>query len=206
LLLLFFQGAALGLTAAATPGPLQTYMINQTLAGGWRRGAVVALAPLIGDTVIVLLTLLLLDQIPAQFLKIISLAGGLFALYMAWNLWKQWQSGTRSSPESQLHPNGVLRRAVLMNLLSPGAYAFWTLVNGPILLAALHQSILHGVAFLLGFYGVFICGMLGIVALFHQARRLGPAVVRGLTLVSILILTSFGVFLIWQGISLFTKG
>jgi len=206
LFILLFQGAALGLTAAATPGPLQTYMINQTLTGGWRRGALVALAPLISDPPIVLLILLLLEQIPPQFLQFISLAGGLFVLYLAWKLWKQWQAGTRASIESLVNSNGVLRQAAMMNLLSPGVYTFWTLVNGPILLDALHQSVLHGVAFLLGFYGVFICGMLGIVALFHQARRLGPLVVRSLTLVSILILIVFGGFLLWQGIGLFTKG
>lgn len=181
-------------------------MINQTLTGGWRRGALVALAPLISDPPIVLLILLLLEQIPPQFLQFISLAGGLFVLYLAWKLWKQWQAGTRASIESLVNSNGVLRQAAMMNLLSPGVYTFWTLVNGPILLDALHQSVLHGVAFLLGFYGVFICGMLGIVALFHQARRLGPLVVRSLTLVSILILIVFGGFLLWQGIGLFTKG
>jgi threonine/homoserine/homoserine lactone efflux protein len=114
----------------------------------------VSLAPPISDPPIVLLILLLLDQIPAQFLRIISLAGGLFVLYLAWKLWKQWQAGTRSSHESQADTSG----------------------------------------------------MLGIVALFHQARRLGPTVVRGLTLVSTLILIAFGVFLLWQGMSLFTKG
>jgi threonine/homoserine/homoserine lactone efflux protein len=43
----FSQGAALGLTAAATPGSLQTLLISETLLGGFKRGARVTLAPLI---------------------------------------------------------------------------------------------------------------------------------------------------------------
>jgi hypothetical protein len=36
----FWQGAALGLTAAATPGSLQTLLISETLLGGFKRGPV----------------------------------------------------------------------------------------------------------------------------------------------------------------------
>ena len=88
-----------------------------------------------------------------------------------------------------------------MNLLSPGPYTFWALVLGPILLSALKQSALHGLAFLLGFYGAFIGGMLLLVTLFHQARRLGPSVVRALVLVSILVLVAFGALLIYSSIA-----
>jgi hypothetical protein len=89
---------------------------------------------------------------------------------------------------------------MLMNALSPGPYTFWTLVNGPLLLSALRISWAHGGAFLLGFYGAMITGLVGIAALFHQARRLGPRVVRTLTLVSILILAVFGGVLLKQGL------
>jgi threonine/homoserine/homoserine lactone efflux protein len=50
----FLQGAALGLTAAGSPGAFQAYLINQSLSGGWRRGALVALRPLISDPPIAL--------------------------------------------------------------------------------------------------------------------------------------------------------
>ena len=49
----FWQGAALGLTAAATPGSLQTLLISETLWGGFRRGARITLAPLITDAPII---------------------------------------------------------------------------------------------------------------------------------------------------------
>jgi threonine/homoserine/homoserine lactone efflux protein len=202
LLTLLLQGAALGLTAAASPGPFQTLLISESLAGGWRRGAPVAFAPLITDLPIILLTLFLLGQMPAGFLRVISLAGGLFVLYLAWALWRGWRSGSGSTPVSDdpVDARKGLGRGVLVNFLSPGPYLFWGLVNGPILLAALRQSPLHGGAFVLGFYGIFITGLLGLAGIFHQARRLGPQVVRALLLTSILILVIFAALLLKQGI------
>jgi threonine/homoserine/homoserine lactone efflux protein len=201
-LTLLLQGAALGLTAAASPGPFQTLLISESLAGGWRRGAPVAFAPLITDLPIILLSLFLLDQITGGFLRFVSLAGGLFVLYLAWTLWRGWRSGAGSTPveSNLLNARGSLGRGVMANFLSPGPYLFWSLVNGPILLGALRQSALHGGAFVLSFYGIFITGLLGLAWIFHQARRLGPRVVRALLLASILILVIFGILLLRQGI------
>lgn len=212
------QGFALGLAASASPGPFQAYLINQALANGFRRAAPVAFAPLIADIPIVVASLLLLDQLSPQFLRFITVAGGIFVLYMAHSLWKSWsRSPTRLNPEAnpRVKPgngNGTdqgappvtirssLWHGVVMNLFSPGPYTFWFLVSGPILVSALRESTDSGVAFLLGFYGALIGGFLAIAALFHQARRLGPGVVRALSLASILILVAFGIILLKRGI------
>ncbi len=87
-----------------------------------------------------------------------------------------------------------------MNLLSPGPYTFWALINGPILIDALRQSWLHAAAFLVGFYGAFIGITLVIVAVFNQARRLGQKSTRALTLISIIILVIFGLILIYRAL------
>ena len=200
-LTLFLQGAALGMTAAFTPGIFQSFLINQSLAGGWRRGAPVAFSPLISDPAIIIAILLLLGRLPEHFLRWIGLFGGLFALYLAWIAWREWRAGSKTADVSNPTAGNPLFKGALMNLLSPGPYLFWSLVCGPILLAALRQSVLQGLSFLAGFYLLFIGGMLVLVALFHQARRLGPAVVHGLTLVSILVLLAFGLVLIWQASS-----
>jgi threonine/homoserine/homoserine lactone efflux protein len=92
-----------------------------------------------------------------------------------------------------------LWRAAIVNWLNPNPYLFWTLVGGPTLIAALNQSVAYGAAFLVGMYGVFIGSMLIIVAVFHFARNLGPRVVRGLLLISIVVLAIFGVLLLVRG-------
>jgi threonine/homoserine/homoserine lactone efflux protein len=202
---LLIQGLALGLAAAASPGPFQTYLINQSLVNGFRRAAPVAFAPLIADIPIVLASLLLLDQLPPEFLRFLNIAGGLFVLYLAYNLWKSWHrnrviANTASAEASHGVHTRSLGRGVIMNLLSPGPYTFWFLVTGPILLSALRRSPFSGLAFLLGFYAALIGGFLCIAALFHQARRLGPVAVHWLSLASIMILFVFGLILIKRGI------
>jgi threonine/homoserine/homoserine lactone efflux protein len=197
---LFLQGAALGITAAAAPGPFQAFLVSESLVGGWRRGAIVALAPLVSDLPIILLALLLLEQLPPLFLRVVSLAGGIFVLYLAWGLWAQWRAGEEQTSEYQIGAGGGLRRAAVINVLGPGPYLFWTLVLGPILLSALRDSPLYGGAFVLGFYSIFVGGLLGLVGLFHQARRMGPRVVRVLLLVSLVILVLFGAGLLREAL------
>ncbi len=200
LLTYLLQGAALGLAAAITPGTFQTYLISESLAGGFRRAAPIAFAPLISDIPIVILSLLLLNQLPPYFLRVVSLAGGVFALYLAWRLWSSWRSGTAVQMSDDEPKKGSLRRGVIANFLTPGPYLFWTLVSGPILLEAGRQSVAFGAAFLIGFYGFMVAGLLGIALLISQARRLGPQVVRGLLLLSSIILVIFAGLLIYQGV------
>jgi len=195
------QGAALGVTAAAAPGPYQAFLINQTLTRGWQRSAIITLAPLLSDGPIVVLILFLLNQLPPSFLGMVSLGGGAFALYMAWKLFQTWRAAPAGTGQNLTPSTGGLMRGVLMNVLSPGPYTFWTLVNGPLLLSALRLSVWHAGAFLLGFYSIFIGGMLVLVALFHQARRFGPQAVRWLTLASIVILGIFALVLLRQGVT-----
>lgn len=198
----FLRGAALGISAAAAPGPLQTLLISETLLGGIRRGARVTLAPLVTDAPIIVLVLLVLVRIPPAAVQALSIAGGVYVLFLALGMWRQWRSGGVGASE-QTRAEAVgwqgLRRAVVLNWLNPSPYAFWVLVSGPILVGALDRSVLHGAAFLIGFYGVFVASMLVIAWLFHQARRFGPRVVRGLLLASIAILVVFGALLIAQG-------
>jgi len=219
------QGAALGISAAATPGPLQTFLVSQTLFWGWKRGAPVAFAPLVSDPPLVLLIVFILGQLPAAFLNLISIFGGLFALYIAYGLFRSWINDSTQSPSQDITkpPAGsgsgeinagenvipvsknqstiaILAKGVIMNVMSPGLYMFWALISGPLLLSAVSESTLSGISFLVGFYTMLTGGLLLLVLIFNFARRLGPRVVRILTLCSIFILTVFGIILIYQGI------
>jgi threonine/homoserine/homoserine lactone efflux protein len=199
----FLQGAALGVTAAATPGPFQTFLISETLKGGWHQSLPVTFAPLLSDLPIILVSLFLLDQLPINFLRIISIIGGIFVLYLAWSAWNEWRAGPINlsvSVKENKFSVGLLK-GMVMNFLSPGPYIFWLLVTGPILLTALRYSSLYGAAFLLGFYGVFIGSLIILVVIFDQTRRLGAQVVHTLLLLSIVILGVFGFILLKQGIS-----
>lgn len=207
LLALFMQGAALGVSAAASPGPMQTFLISETLIGGFKRSLPIAFAPLATDFPIVLLILIVLKQLPPGASRILSLVGGLYVLYIAWGLWQALSraragAGQKfNAVDAEASPWKLLRRAILMNFLNPNPYLFWGLVGGPILLGALDQSALHAGAFIIGMYGVFISLQIALIAVFHFARRLGPQIVRGLLLVSIGALAVFGGLLIVRGVA-----
>jgi threonine/homoserine/homoserine lactone efflux protein len=218
----FLQGIALGLSAAATPGPLQSYLISQTLLGGWRSGIMVAFAPLVSDPLVVFTIVFLLEQLPNSIIQTIGILGGLFALYTAFGIYRQWKKtftqldldGESEIENREGHrleyytrsPNnlrtylGIGAKGVVMNILSPGLYLFWFFITGPILLSALEDSFFSGVSFLFGFYLLMITGLLFIVFVFNFSRRFGPKVTQILTLTSILILVIFAVILIVQGI------
>jgi len=218
----FLQGIALGLSAAATPGTLQSYLISQTLLGGWRSGIMVAFAPLISDPLVVFTIVFLLDQMPNSIIQLMGILGGFFALYIAFGIYRQWKeaysgpdeekkSGIDTQQDFQIDSKikitdnfrdylGIFTKGVIVNILSPGLYLYWFLITGPILLSALDISLLTGISFIAGFYIMMTSGLLGIVFVFDFSRRFGPGVIRILTLISILILVTFAVILIAQGL------
>jgi threonine/homoserine/homoserine lactone efflux protein len=179
---------------------MQAYLISATLSGGWRRSMTLIFVPILSDTPVIILTTFILKQFPPVVLQAISLIGGLFVLYLAWGFWKQWNETAPTKSNSDDIKDRSFGKAVAMNLLNPNPYIFWTFVSGPILISALEESWLSALAFLGGFYGVFMLTMLGFITIFHQTRRLGPSVVRGIQIASIGILVIFGGILIREGL------
>jgi threonine/homoserine/homoserine lactone efflux protein len=195
----FLQGATLGLSASATPGPLQAFLLSQTLRNGWRHTLPASLAPLVSDGPIILLVLLILTQTPASFLDILRLVGGLFILYLAWGAAKALRT-TGDTPEistAATHQNFF--KAVLMNTLSPGPYIFWSILAGPIVLEAWRQSPTLGLSFVLGFYGMLIGGFAAFIIIFATAGQFGPRVNKILMAVSAVALFLFGIYQLWTG-------
>ena len=200
-LIIFIQGLTLGVSASASPGPFQTYLINQSLLTGWRKSIVISFAPLIADVPIVLIMVLFLDQVPGFLLDWISAVGGCFLLYIAWKLWGQWrQFANNPTGKHEANTKKPLLNGILMNLLSPGPYAFWALVNGPLLLSAINKSWFHGLAFIIGFYGALVTSFMAIAVIFSYARKLGPRYVKGLLLISIILLVVFGLLLLGRAV------
>ncbi|NOY97910.1 MAG: LysE family translocator [Chloroflexi bacterium] len=193
------QGVTLGFAAGAQPGPFQTYLITQSLSNGWRRTLIAALAPLVSDGPVIALVLLVLNQMPIWLQRGISIAGGAFILYLAWNASREWlyfdERPADTSPGGQ-----SLLRAALTNLLSPGPYIFWSLVNGPILLKGWQETPLNGLSFLLGFYGMFVLVNIIIIVLAGLAGQAGDRVRRAMLGIASLALTGFGLFQLWLGI------
>ena len=110
-------GTVLGLSAGLAPGPLLTLVITQTLKHNAREGVKVAAAPLITDLPIILLSLLVLTRLTDfdVILGLISLAGGLYVLHLAYGSLRVEPVNLQASDRQ---PRS-LSKGALINLLNP---------------------------------------------------------------------------------------
>lgn len=206
---LITQGVGFGFIAGTSPGPMQSYLISTTLTGGWRRGIIVVLSPLVTDIPIILLMTFWLRELPDDILRVIQFAGGCFVLWLAWGMLRQWWAGTlviraevdpnAPAPEHQSGRH-TLQRAVMMNFLSPGPYVFWGSITGPLLIQGLETSVWHALGFLLAFYGTFLTIMTGMVFIFDRLRRVDQRVTNTILLVALVVLAGLGVSLIYGSV------
>lgn len=203
MLTLLTQGAGLGFGAGTSFGALHNLLMNVTLARGWRYGLLVVLAPLLTDAPIILLMLFILEQLPPPAERLLPIIGGCFLLWLAWGAYQQYRNppdlSVSQSAESRLSFQTLLK-GMAVNFFNPAPYVFWGAVGGTLLREGFAQSTAHGVAFLLGFYGTFLAIMTAFVFLFDRLRQVDPRITRGLSLLSVLVMTMLGVSFIWQGL------
>lgn len=189
-----WRGLVLGGVAAIQPGPFQAYLLGQVLRQGWRRTAVAAFAPLVSDGPIILLTLLVLTQLPDGLLDGLRVAGSGYLFYLAWQAIK--------TPPQPVQPDETassqsLFKAALVNLLNPNPYIFWSTLGSTTILEGWAISAWHGISFLLGFYAAIISGLLGVIFLFGQAGAFSARTTYWLNLISGVALCGFGLFQLW---------
>lgn len=196
-------GGAYAFTAAIQPGPLQSYLIAQTLKSGWRSALPAACAPLISDGPIIILVVFILSTVPVWLMSVLQCIGGIFLLYLTYQALNNWRTyhmieGDYRQPRMQ-----TLMQAVLVNVLSPAPYLGWSLVLGPIFLKGWNDAPLNGILFLIGFYSSIVLNQIGLILLFAYARTIGPRVTRTLLACSVVVLACFGVFQLWHGLTSF---
>ena len=196
----FLRGATLGLSAMATPGPFQAFLLSQTLKNGWQRTLPAALAPLISDGPIIALVLLVLTQTPNWFLSVLQVLGGLFIFYLARGALLAARRADSMLPTPAEASRQSFLKGVLMNALSPGPYIFWGILAGPIVIEGWRQSPALGLSFVLGFYSTLIGGFAGLIILFGTASQLGPRVTKILMVGSAVALFGFGLYQFVTGI------
>jgi threonine/homoserine/homoserine lactone efflux protein len=195
-------GITYAFAAAVQPGPLQTYLVSETIRRGWRRTLPAALAPLLSDAPIVAISLVLLSEIPSRMIRLLHFAGAVFLFYLAFAAWRAWR---RYHPHDACRSNrshGTLMRAAFVNLLNPNPWLGWCLVMGPILLEGWRKTHAHGVALIVGFYGTMVLCLTGFIILFALAGNLGPQFNRVTLGLSVLALAGFAFYQLWLGVVL----
>ena len=194
------QGIGFGLAAASQPGPLQTYLITQSITRGWKRALPTALAPLVSDGPIILLCVLVLNQLPDSMQRFLYIVGGFFVLYLTYGAYKAWRGfhEFQMQPETPAHQS--VFKAAITNAFSPGAYIFWTLVTGPILVRGWREAPINGIGFLLGFYAAMVASLAAIIIVFGVAGKFGNKFNRALLGISTIALFCFGLYQLWLGL------
>ncbi|MFO7786101.1 MAG: LysE family translocator [Thermodesulfobacteriota bacterium] len=149
------MGIVLGLYAGFAPGPLLALTVSETLQHDIAAGMKVAVAPIVTDLPIILLTVFVLSRFSGfhQVLGVISLVGGCFVLYLGY--------GSLKTKGISIHIEetgpGSLKKGILVNALNPSPYLFWFSVGGPAIIQAMGQGRADPFVFVGSFY-IFLLG------------------------------------------------
>jgi threonine/homoserine/homoserine lactone efflux protein len=164
------SGVLLGLACGLAPGPLLALVLAQTLRHGAREGCKIALTPLVTDAPIIALALVLAAKLAHLdlLLGVVSIAGGAFVLYLAWDSFGPVRVGAEAADE---RPRSWLK-GILTNLLNPHPWIFWLTVGAATLAKAIAQSWPAAAAFLCGFYLLLVGSKVLVVLLAARSRDL----------------------------------
>ena len=154
----------------------------------------VSFAPLLSDVPIALLALFVLNRIPETTSRILQAAGGIFLVYLAWASYKKWRQRITAESKTNDSAPRTLAQAVTINLLNPNPYLGWSLVLGPSVLAAWHESSTSAVVLIIAFYTTMVIVLACTILLFGTTRFLGSSSRRALILISAVTLAVLGVY------------
>lgn len=163
-------GVVLGLSSGFAPGPLLALVIAQTLRYGPREGIKVSIAPLITDAPIIGISVFLVSRFAGMqaVLGAISLAGGLFVLYLAWETFRaQGPSAGEANDRA-----GSIGRGIAVNALSPHPYVFWITVGSPVIIRSYRESPVSAILFILSFLVCLIGAKVIIALLVSRSKKI----------------------------------
>ena len=194
-------GIILGLSAGVSPGPLLTLVISESLRHGIKSGVKVALAPIISDLPIILLTMYIASRLSAyqSGLGIISLVGGIFILFTGISCLRT----TPAEVSIQIEQPKSLLKGVVVNILNPHPYLFWISVGAPIMSRAFNTGMGALIAFLCGFYLSLVGSKILLAIAVGKSRSFLSGKVYRYTLSFLgLLLCAFAIILFRDGVKL----
>ena len=194
-------GVILGLSAGLSPGPLLALIISQTIKHGTREGAKVAIAPLITDFPIIILSTFVLARLSGyqSILGLVSITGGLFLSYLSYeSIRTVGFKATIVDAEPQ-----SLSRGAIVNALSPHPYLFWITVGAPTILKGWTESPFLAVVFVASFFGCLVGSKVVLAVLAGKSRRflIGKSYIYIMRILG-LALFAFALVLFRDGLSL----
>ena len=160
----------------------------------------VALAPLLTDAPIIVLSVLLVSRLSPAILTWVGVAGAVVVLWLGVGTLRAARTATLPGKETGIaRTRNELWRGVVVNALNPHPYLFWAAVGGPALVNAWRRSPGFALAFLVPFY-LLLVGSKVLVAWLasRQVGRFTLVWYRRALAASGLLLLLMGGWLIWQ--------
>jgi threonine/homoserine/homoserine lactone efflux protein len=166
------------------------------LAGGLR----VALAPLLTDAPIILLAVLFVGVLPQAVVGWVGVVGGVVVVGMGVEILRTApRTVLPGEGDDQPDPRRELWRGVLVNLLNPHPYLFWTTVGAPALVGGWRISPWHALAFVGPFYALLVGSKVALAwAVSRRAGALPLKWYRGLLAGCGVLMVVLGCWLVWQ--------
>ncbi|TVP56022.1 MAG: hypothetical protein EA351_09425 [Gemmatimonadales bacterium] len=152
-------GGVLGLIAGVVPGAFFAIVATTTLERGLRKGIQVSLVPLGTEIPVLLVSVLLLTQLPGGVLRWVGISGGLVLLYMAWRVYHDARDADPLGGGDVKPFAGHLTRVILVGILSPSPWVFWFFIGGPLAVNRWHVGPAHAIAFVGAFMVCFVLAM-----------------------------------------------
>lgn len=195
---------AFGLFAGISPGPLMALVLTATLERGFRAGALTAIAPLLTDVPVILLSLLVLGQVPGWFLSAITIAGGLFVIYLGFRTTADARNPFDLDSLDRPASRDVWRGA-LVNLLGPHPWLFWFTIGTPIMIERWPVAPWESIAFPTIFLTLLVgCKLIVAWGTARGRHFVDSAWYPRLMMFLGVLLVAFGLWLIWRGVGGFT--
>lgn len=190
-------GSLLGLFSGVVPGPFTTLIVVTSLRHGFWSGMRIALIPLVSETSVMVLTSLLLSQLPGQGLRWMGIVGGVFVLALGVRTFKEAGDSPHDEPATSSGRRAM--EAMMLAVLSPAPWVFWLLVGSPLFLGAYHQGWGHAAAFQGSFLFVFVGVYVGVArAAAFGHKRLPEHWFRRVMIGAAVALLLAGTVLVWQ--------
>lgn len=194
-------GLTIGFVSGVSPGPLMTLVLTSTLERGFRAGLLTAIAPLLTDAPIILLSFLVLRQVPATFLIPITITGGVFIAGIGVQTIRSADRERTLEDDSSAGGRDLLRGA-LVNLLNPHPWLFWMTVGIPFLIQAWSEAVWQAAAFLGGLYALLVGSKIVLAWITARGRRfLNSSWYQRLLVACGVLLIGLGGLLIGQGLA-----
>lgn len=164
-----FNTFVLGVVAGISPGPLTALVISESINHGRKAGYVIAAVPLLTDLPIITFSIYLLQAVEGvdSLLAVVSLAGAMFLLYLAYNIYFSELSFNRAEV-----PGSTWIKGIITNYLNPYPYIFWLTVGAPTIVFFGFDNFASVVFYILSFYFGLVGSKMFIVELTVRSKSI----------------------------------